>query len=242
MSAAASLGVWAGSEDAVHVALPANAGRLRTRHPLGEARGAPQGADDEAGIRSDLHAEEVVLHWCEEAVGERPRAASAWRTDIRSALEQVAGCQPRGDVLAAFESAVARRLLPLEEARTMLAAHGGWHREQSVLLTDLAGSGAETHVALLLRRLGLVYLQQVWVDGVGRVDFLVGGVLVVEVDGRAFHSSLAAFEEDRRRDGELLARGIPTLRVTAREVLADPDAVGLRVLRVLERAGVRRAA
>ncbi len=242
VSAASSLGIWAGSDAAVHVALPANAARLRTRHPLTARPDAPARLDGDEGPRSDRHEEPLVLHWCERPVAERREDASWWRTDIRSALDQVASCQPRADVLAAFESAVAERLIGLDDARSMLARHGGWHRELSELMTDAAGSGAESHVGLLFSDAGLEYRQQVWIDGVGRVDFLVARLLVVEVDGRAFHSSLAAFEEDRRRDGELLARGYPTLRVPAREVLADPDAVLQRVIRALAAARLRRAA
>ncbi|WP_281882120.1 type IV toxin-antitoxin system AbiEi family antitoxin domain-containing protein [Agromyces rhizosphaerae] len=242
VSAAASLGMWAGSDAAVHIALPANAARLRTRHPLTDRSDAPLRLAGEDGIHSDRHEELLVLHWCEGPVAERGEDASSWRTDIRSALDQVATCQPRADVLATFESAVAERLVGLDDARGLLAGHGGWHRELSELLTDAAGSGAESHFGLMLRDVGLEYRQQVRIDGVGRVDFLVARLLVVEVDGRAFHSSLVAFEEDRRRDGELLARGYPTLRVPAREVLADPDSVVQRVIGALAAARLRRSA
>ena len=49
--------------------------------------------------------------------------------------------------------------------------------------------------------------------------------LVVEVDGFRFHGGRAAFERDRRRDGELLASGYRVLRVTWRELTGAPEAV-----------------
>jgi very-short-patch-repair endonuclease len=48
--------------------------------------------------------------------------------------------------------------------------------------------------------------------------------LVVEVDGYAFHSSRAAFERDRRRDAELQARGYRVLRLSWRQLTAEPEA------------------
>jgi len=44
--------------------------------------------------------------------------------------------------------------------------------------------------------------------------------LIVELDGREHHE--AAFERDRRRDAELLARGWRVLRLTWRQVVNDP--------------------
>lgn len=41
--------------------------------------------------------------------------------------------------------------------------------------------------------------------------------LAVEVDSRNFHATPLAFEEDRRRDRRLAARGIQVTRVTRRD-------------------------
>ena len=61
---------------------------------------------------------------------------------------------------------------------------------------------------------------------VGEVDLLVGDRVVVEIDGFAHHSDRVAFQEDRRRDRELVAQGYVVLRFTAAEVLRDPALVG----------------
>ena len=58
--------------------------------------------------------------------------------------------------------------------------------------------------------------QQVSVRGVGHVDFVIGGSLVIEVDGRAFH--IDRFEEDRQRDALLSIRGYRVLRFSYRQV------------------------
>ena len=53
--------------------------------------------------------------------------------------------------------------------------------------------------------------------------------LVVEVDGRAFHSSPLDFERDRTRDAELAAIGIRVVRVTWRQLTSAPEAVLVRL-------------
>jgi very-short-patch-repair endonuclease len=52
--------------------------------------------------------------------------------------------------------------------------------------------------------------------------------LVVEVDGFRFHSSRAAFERDRIRDGELAAMGFWVVRIPWRQLIDGPDAVMAR--------------
>jgi very-short-patch-repair endonuclease len=53
--------------------------------------------------------------------------------------------------------------------------------------------------------------------------------LAVEVDGFAFHSSRAAFERDRSRDGDLGAAGVRVVRVTWRQLSDEPEAVVARL-------------
>lgn len=48
--------------------------------------------------------------------------------------------------------------------------------------------------------------------------------LIVETDGWATHSSRPSFERDRRRDGELAARGFTTIRITWRRLTNEPEA------------------
>jgi very-short-patch-repair endonuclease len=60
--------------------------------------------------------------------------------------------------------------------------------------------------------------------------------VVVEVDGYAFHSSRTAFERDRRRDGDLHARGFTVIRVTWRQIVDEPEAVVAGIAAALARA------
>ena len=49
--------------------------------------------------------------------------------------------------------------------------------------------------------------------------------LVVEVDGRKFHSPAAKFERDRRKDGELMLANYRVLRITWRRLTREPEQV-----------------
>ena len=63
--------------------------------------------------------------------------------------------------------------------------------------------------------------------------------LVVEVDGFAYHSSRSSFEGDRRRDGELAARGHRVIRLTWRQIVRESEATLARLAQALAMAGSR---
>lgn len=74
-------------------------------------------------------------------------------------------------------------------------------------------------------------------DGIGRVDFAYPvHRLLVEVDGRRWHSRDAAFDDDRRRDQEAVMAGWRVLRFTWRQVNDQPQHVASTVRTVLRRA------
>jgi len=83
-----------------------------------------------------------------------------------------------------------------------------------------AESPLETLTRVDLVEAGLTVEPQAWIDGVGRVDLLVEGRAVVELDGRGFHDSDDAFVADRRRDRELARRGYLPLRFAYADVIA----------------------
>ncbi len=57
--------------------------------------------------------------------------------------------------------------------------------------------------------------------------------LIVELDGFEFHKTRAAFERDRSRDASLQLAGYRVIRVTARRLRDDPDAVMATIGRLL---------
>jgi hypothetical protein len=74
-------------------------------------------------------------------------------------------------------------------------------------------------------------------DGIGRVDFAYPvHRLLIEVDGRRWHSRDAAFDEDRRRDQEAAMAGWRVLRFTWRHVIDRPQDVAQAVRTVTNQA------
>ena len=100
------------------------------------------------------------------------------------------------------------------------------------LLDGRAESGAETLARLLVRALGRRVEVQKVIAGVGRVDLVVDGWLVIECDSREFHGGWERQEADRLRDLMLAALGYTTIRPTARMIFDEPEVL-LRAVRGL---------
>ena len=104
-----------------------------------------------------------------------------------------------------------------------------------------AQSPLESLARLELRASGLEVATQVHIPGVGRVDFVVEDCVVVEVDGRAYHSDSERFSEDRRRDIAAQEMGLMVARFTHTDVVNRPGTVAAGVKRLL-RSETRRYA
>jgi very-short-patch-repair endonuclease len=93
------------------------------------------------------------------------------------------------------------------------------------LVNGRAESGPETLMRLMLRGLGCDVQLQVAFDGIGRVDLVVDGWLVIECDSKEFHESWDQQVKDRNRDLALATRGYVTLRLTAGQIMYRDDEV-----------------
>lgn len=96
-----------------------------------------------------------------------------------------------------------------------------------------AQSGTETLVRLRLRARHIKLRSQVQIGDIGRVDFLVGERLVIEVDSRSHHTDPDAFARDRRRDRRLSRLGYIVVRVTYHEVMFGWDTVEEDILAII---------
>ncbi|UIN29662.1 endonuclease domain-containing protein [Microbacterium binotii] len=143
----------------------------------------------------------------------RDAGASAFgMVSITQALVQLAACLGAESFFAAFESAWRLGLLDRsdrDEVRRRLPARFRW-------LVDLArpdaDSGLESLLRLRLRLLGISLERQVLIRGIGVVDFVVDGRLIIEVDGRLNHEGASLRHRDLVRDAEAAAQGYETLR------------------------------
>lgn len=164
----------------------------------------------------------TVAHW---------RRSCATRTalaaDLVEALAQACRCQSPRDAVATLDSAWHHRLIDEEDLTAVFARLPRRYRTLRGLLDRRSESGAETLMRLLLRGLGVDVQVQAVIEGVGRVDFVVDGWLIIECDSRAFHEGWEAQKRDRARDLSAAALGYTTVRPVAEDIL-------YRIPRVLE--------
>ena len=178
----------------------------------------------------------VRRHWGRLVRRPHPCATSVEPLD---AVACAVRCQSPRAAIASIDSALQRGYVHRDDLRELFGALAGRYTALLPLVDGRAESGPETLVRLILRALGLRYEVQVRITGVGRVDFLVDGWLIIECDSEEFHSSWRQQLKDRRRDLALAQRGYVTWRVTAAQIMYQPDevAAGLRGLLASRRDG-----
>ena len=148
---------------------------------------------------------------------------------VREALRQCGKCVSSEVFFAAMESALNLRLLTRDD-RAWLRKHVPRHLRWLVdfARTD-AQSGLESLLRLRLYALGLRLQSQVAIAGVGRVDFVVGRV-IIEVDGRLGHADPISRHKDLRRDAAATLLGYHVLRFDYALVIHDWPTVAAAIL------------
>jgi very-short-patch-repair endonuclease len=206
-SAARSYGLWSGFDERVHVALPRNASRLRTNY-------APSAA---TALSPDTSAREIVLHW-----QSLDGTSECWRVGVPDVLRQMTAWTDRETAIACIDTA--RTILGYTAADVRSVFDSAPISDRVVSTRSRPGSdaGTESVVRQRLESCGIEVDQQVSIPGVGRVDMMIRGTrIIVEVDGKNFHSREDAFENDRRRDAQLAALGYVVIRLSFAQVFGN---------------------
>lgn len=164
--------------------------------------------------------------------GDRPPLGTV---SVETALAHFLRCAGDEAFFAAYESALRLRLLTnaaRSRLQVMIPASAQW-------LLDLAradaDSGLESILRLRLHLLGIGLDCQVRIRGVGRVDFVVGQRLILEVDGKENHDSSTNRHRDRVRDAAASALGYETLRFDYAQVVHDWPTVQAAIQAALTR-------
>lgn len=160
--------------------------------------------------------------------------------DVASACVTTAADNGLSAGLTAMDAAQHRGLVgaaDLDQAVQRLASLDGISIARACLpLTDAnCESVGETRTRMILQRNDFDFLSQVWIDdsagSVGRVDFLVGGRVVIEFDGAQKYAGLdgkEALVAEKRREDRLRALGYRVVRLTWPD-LEDAAAVVARI-------------
>jgi len=153
------------------------------------------------------------------------------------ALACVLTCLESVAAIVTLDSALHQKVCSADEVRAELTNRGSLLARETLDRCDPASaSPLESLARLELKAGGLDVRTGVLITGVGWVDLLVEGRIVIETDGFEFHNSRAAFANDRRRDRVLAAMGFRVLRFTAEDVRTP----GLVLAAVLEALGAPR--
>lgn len=147
-------------------------------------------------------------------------------TSLLDSVVHALKCLPTRDALVIAESAVIKGHVQLATLDSCLKSpREAGARKVVGLIDPRSQSALETVARLLLVEAGYRVEPQFAIKGLGHVDLLVEGRLVVELDGYDFHRDKKNFAEDRRRNNVAAMQGFPTLRFTASDIFSNPGLV-----------------
>lgn len=161
--------------------------------------------------------DDVCIHR-EQLVSDKERRTHV--ASIGTVLERVLVCMPLKVSLPMLDAARNRGLYDVSTLTIPPTGSRLPHLKEALSLSsERARSILETVARLQLIDMGLTPKVGVWIEGVGEVDMIILGFIIIEVDGWAFHSSKEQREKDLKRDRELLRRGYVVLRFTYDDVM-----------------------
>lgn len=217
ISAAADAAVFVFDDAYSHIHLDATASRLRT-------------PSDRRQRLNARNREGIELHW--EHLLE-PSGGSEFAVGLVDALVQIFRCQEPKFAVASLDNALHQRLLSVRSVDTIFGALPDDLQHLRLLVDPRSEAGQETVLRLIVRGAGLECEIQVSITGVGRVDMLVEGCLVVEADSRRFHEGWPAQARDRTRDRNLAALEYMSYRALYRDIMFYPERVIAAILGLL---------
>ena len=155
---------------------------------------------------------------------------------VPDSLLQFAGLGAGCDVVASMDSALNKGLVTPTELEQVVALLPRRLRRLLSGVDGRAQSGLETLLRLAAEAEGWNVQIQVAISGVWRVDVLIDGWLVIELDGARWHDDDQSRDEDCRRDAELTLLGYRYHRFRSRQVL-DAMPLCLAVIRTILASG-----
>lgn len=208
VSALGAHGVWVAPHQFAHVALAPNAARLRTPR------------DRFRQLSREL-LDGCELHWSPSVDN---TGSSVHTVGVVDALVQAVRCQTAELAVAALDSALCEGLVRPSDVEAVFAALPNKYRPMRDLVDGRCMSGIETIVRLILIELGVPFEVQVSFRGVGTVDFVVAGCVVIETDGHLGHDGEVGSLRDYARDVALAALGYIVVRLNYKQVMFERQA------------------
>jgi very-short-patch-repair endonuclease len=167
----------------------------------------------------------------------RPPLGSA---SLEVALRHLRACAGDEAFFAAYESAWRLGKLSAAARARIRASLPNTVRWLVDLARPDADSGLESLLRLRLHLLGLRLDCQIDIVGVGRVDFVIAGRIILEADGEGNHGADTLRHRDRVRDAAASRLGYETLRFDYAQIIHDWPSVQTAVLGALRRMPTAR--
>jgi len=158
---------------------------------------------------------------------------SEYCVGVKDALVQIIRCQEPRFALAALDLALHERRIRPRDLDAIFARVPAAQQSLRAQINPRSEAGQESVLRQLILDAGLRCEIQVSIDGVGRVDFLVDGRVVVEADSQGFHKEWEQHVRDRTRDLLLAERGYLTLRVLYQHIMFEPETVVAAIRRLV---------
>lgn len=159
--------------------------------------------------------------------------------DLETSFRCVLRCGSREDILVVIDSLLHSRRATTEELRSWMRFAPARTRALLDLADGRSEAGTETMVRMRLRTLRVATRLQVRLMQGMRVDLLIGERLVIECDSKEHHTDSEAYESDRARDRQLVARGFIVLRLSYRQIHDDWPAIERDILALVRRGDHR---
>ena len=177
----------------------------------------------------------MVIHRGSLVPPEYPRPVAGLTDTLLHALR----CLPPVDAAVMVESALLQGRTSLDYLRQRLPGNrNGAARAVLELVDGTADSAIEVVARLLFRSQGIYTQTQVHLPGIGVVDFLLEGFLIVEIDGST-HLERAQVKKDRGRNNASILTGYAVLRYGYHDVVYNPQKVIDEVWQVLRGRVIR---
>ncbi len=217
VSALSLAGVFAFDSTFPHVHLDRAASRCRSPRN----RFLPLSEDNRDGAE---------LHWSPLVA---PDEATEFSVGMLDALHQAVRCQSPWLAIASLDNALHLGRIGESELNELFRRLPERFRPLRAQVDGRSEAGQETVLRLIMRSAGLDCQLQVVIDGVGRIDILVEGILVLEADSRLAHDGWELHVRDRNRDLDLARQGYMRLRPVYNRTMYYPNDVLAAVLNLL---------
>lgn len=170
---------------------------------------------------TELNRDGAELHWWPLSGA----GGTEFSVGIVDALSQAIRCQQPWHAIASLDNALHLRKVDDADLAEIFRIVPERFQPLRAQLDGRSEAGQESVLRLIMQSAGLNCDVQPSIPGVGRVDMIVEGILVLEADSREFHDGWDLHVRDRDRDLELARQGYMSLRPVYQRTMFSPNDV-----------------